>query len=205
MPVEFDETGMPFNWTLVVAAEIDGRQALAAEQLKIARDHVGRKRGNERGHVAELEVVRGRERRVERGVAGKMCSRMVGLLFEDADFGLRADEADIELGPLDDDPGADDGDEGRGDPGPFDAADRAKHQPVERHECGQIAGEAEDDETGVGHFDAGGFAQRLAGGVGGGAEVVPGADAALVVGRAVFAGRRRMRRWRCMRFVRRGR
>ena len=118
---------------------------------------------------------------------------MIGLLFEDADLGLRADEADVEPGSLDDDPGADDGDDRRGDPGPFDAADRAKHEPIERHECDQIGGEAEDDETGVGHFDAGGLAQRLAGGVGGGAVIVPGADAALVVGRAVFAGRR----WIC--------
>ena len=118
---------------------------------------------------------------------------MIGLLLEQADFGLRADEADVELRLLDDDQGADDGDERRGDPGPFDAADRVKDEPVERHEGDQVDGQAEDDETGVGHFDAGRFAQRLAGGVGGGAEIVPRADAALVIGRAVFAGRRRIR------------
>ena len=33
--------------------------------------------------------------------------RVIGLLLEDADFGLSADEADIELGPLHDDPRAD--------------------------------------------------------------------------------------------------
>ena len=112
---------------------------------------------------------------------------MIGLLLEDADFGLRADEADIELRPLDDDPRADDGDDGRGDPGPFDAAERVENEPIERHERDQVRGQAEDDEVGAGHFDAGRFAERGAGGVGGGAEVVPGADAARCFGAAIFA------------------
>ena len=88
---------------------------------------------------------------------------MIGLLLEHADFGLRADEADIELGPLHDDPRADDGDDRRGDPGPFDAADGAEDQPIERHERDQIRGQAEDDEIGAGHFDAGRFAERRRG------------------------------------------
>ena len=111
---------------------------------------------------------------------------MIGLLLQNADFGLRADEADIELRLVDDDPGADDGDDRGGDPGPFDAADRVKDEPIERHERDEIDGQAEDDEAGIGHFDAGRFAQRGAGGVGGDAEVVPGADAARRRRRLVF-------------------
>ncbi len=107
-----------------------------------------------------------------------MGPRIIGLLFEDADLGLRADEANIEPGALDDHPGADDGNHGRGDPGPFDAAQRAKHQPIERHECDQIGGQAEHDETCIRHFDAGCLAEGDAGGVGGGAEIVPRPDAA---------------------------
>ena len=52
---------------------------MAAVELEIGCDLVGRKWGNERCHVAELEIVRCRERRVERGVAGKVRSRMVRL------------------------------------------------------------------------------------------------------------------------------
>ena len=111
---------------------------------------------------------------------------MIGLLLQNADLGLRADEADIELRSLDDHPRADDGDDRGGDPGPFDAADRVEDEPVERHERDQIGGQAEDDEIGAGHFDAGRFAERRAGGVGRGAEIVPSADAARVLRRLIF-------------------
>ena len=51
----------------------------------------------------------------------------------------------------------------------------------------KIGGQAEDDEAGAGHFDAGRLAERVAGGVGRGAEIVPGADAARVFRRPIFA------------------
>ena len=66
------------------------------------------------------------------------------------------------------------------------AAERLEYEPIQRHQDDQINGQAEDDETGVGHFDAGRLAERLAGGVGGGAEIVPGADAARGAGRRLI-------------------
>ena len=113
---------------------------------------------------------------------------MLGLLLEQADFGLGADEADVELRLMHDDERADDGDERRGDPGPFDAAERVEHEPVERHEGDQVDRQAHHDERGVGHLDAGRFAQCFAGRVGRGAEIVPRADAARVLRRLVLRG-----------------
>ena len=113
---------------------------------------------------------------------------MLGLLLEQADLGLSADEADVELRLMHDDEGADDGNDGRGDPGPFDAADRVEDEPIERHEGDQVDHQAHHDERRVGHLDAGRFAQGCPGGVGRGAEIVPRADAARVLRRLVLRG-----------------
>ena len=165
----------------VVALEVDDRGSQAVQPGGIGIEGEGR---GDRGEVVEIEIVRRRERRVEGGVAGEMAARVIGLQLEDADLGLGADKADVELRLANDDVGGDDGDEGRGDPGPLDAAERAEHEPVERHERDQIDRQANDDEGRAGHFDAGAVAQRIAGGVGDVAEIVPSADAARVVGRS---------------------
>ena len=84
---------------------------------------------------------------------------MVALELEQGDLGLRADEADVELRLADDGDGAGDRDDGGGNPGPFDAAERAERHPVERDEDDQVNGEADDDERGGRNANAGGGAK----------------------------------------------
>ncbi len=149
-----------------------------------------RKWSNERRHVSELEVVRRGERRVEGRVARKMRSRVIGLLFEHADLGLRADEADVERArwtmtqvPMMAMSGA--------------AIQAHSTRPSVRN-TSQLSGTSatryaarqRTTKPASGTSTPAASRSDCAGGVGGGAEIVPSADAARVVWRAVFA-----RRW----------
>src|SRR5262249_43138185 len=108
---------------VVIAEKVDGRDAFAGNKGGVELRGKGR---DERRHVREFEVVVRRERRVESRVAREVGARVLGLLLENGDFCLRADEADVEAGALDNDPGASDSDDWGCDPGPFDATHRAE-------------------------------------------------------------------------------
>ena len=117
MPVEFDEIGRPASRTLSYRWK---STFCSPCPRSIWNSALGGKRRGQRRQVRELQVVRRGERRVEGRVARQVGARMIGLLLQQADLGLSAHEADVELGLVDDDQRADDGDERRGDPGPFD-------------------------------------------------------------------------------------
>ena len=106
----------------------------------------GKRRGDGR-LVLELQVVRRRQRRVDGRVPAEVPAGMIALQLQQADFGLRADEADVELRLPHDGQRAGQGDDRRADPRPLDASQGVKHHPVERHEHDQVHRQAGDDEA----------------------------------------------------------
>ena len=159
-----------------VAAEIDGRPLLARKHFEL---RVGRHRQSQGRRLLQVHGVRRGQRGVQGRIARDVRPGIVPLQFDDGDFGAGAGEADVELRKPDHHAGADDGDQRGRDPGPFDPADQAEHQPVQRHQHDQITQEHLEHEIAMRNRDAGRLLERRAGRRGHRPEIVPAGHARL--------------------------